>query len=76
MEPHHPTPNGVPHLSKRQTEVIRLLAEDRTAKQIGDLLGISAKTVEFHRHLIKQRLDVAGTAGIVRYAIRAGLIDG
>jgi DNA-binding CsgD family transcriptional regulator len=75
MKPTRTAPNGVPHLCARQTEIVRLIAEDQTAKQIGDVLGISPKTVEFHRHLIKQRLDVAGTAGIVRYAIRLGLVQ-
>jgi len=51
-----------------------LIAEDLTAKEIGDRLEISAKTVEFHRDLIKKRLGGVGTAGIVRYAIKAGLI--
>jgi DNA-binding CsgD family transcriptional regulator len=48
-----------------------LLAEDLTSKGIGHRLGISAKTVDFHRDLIKKRLQVVGIAGIVRYAIKA-----
>jgi two-component system response regulator NreC len=70
-----PPPNGVPHLSQRQKEIVMLIGEDLTAKEIGRRVGISEKTVEFHRHLIKKRLDVAGTAGIVRYAIKSGLIE-
>lgn len=62
-------------LTPRQRQIVTLIADDLTAKEIGDRLGISPKTVEFHRILIRQRLDVTGTAGIVRYAIRAGLIQ-
>jgi DNA-binding CsgD family transcriptional regulator len=75
VEPTPPALNGIPHLSTRQKQIILLISEDLTAKEIGERLGISAKTVEFHRTLIRQRLEVAGTAGIVRYAIRAGLVD-
>ena len=75
MEAVTASPNGIPTLTKRQREIIALIAEDLTAKEIGDRMGISPKTVEFHRNLIRQRLGVVGTAGIVRYAIRTGLIQ-
>jgi DNA-binding CsgD family transcriptional regulator len=65
--------NGV--LSPRQQEVVKLIAEDLTAKEIAARLCITEKTVEFHRDHIKQRLSVSGTAGITRYAIRYGIID-
>ena len=68
------SPNGASHLTPRQKQIAMLIAEDLTAKEIGDRLEISAKTVEFHRDLIKKRLGGVGTAGIVRYAIKAGLI--
>jgi DNA-binding CsgD family transcriptional regulator len=66
---------STPHLTARQKQIINLIAEDMTAKQIGARLQISPKTVEFHRDIIKTRLGVVGTAGIVRYAIRAGLLE-
>jgi DNA-binding CsgD family transcriptional regulator len=69
------SPNGVAHISLRQQQIVKLIADDLTAKEIGTRLGISPKTVEFHRVLIKKQLEVTGTAGIVRYAIRTGLID-
>jgi DNA-binding CsgD family transcriptional regulator len=69
------SPNGFPHLTPRQQQVVMLIAEDLSAKEIGKRVGISAKTAEYHRDLIKQRLGVAGTAGIVRYAIKSGLIE-
>ena len=62
-------------LTDREREIVRLTAEDLTEKEIGFKLGISAKTVEFHRQSIRKRLGVAGIAGIIRYAIRNGLIE-
>ena len=70
-----PSSDGVPHLSQRQKEIVMLIAEDLTAKEIGERIGISAKTVDFHRELIRKKLGVVGTAGIVRYAIKSGLIQ-
>jgi DNA-binding CsgD family transcriptional regulator len=67
--------NGFPSLTPRQEQIVVLIAEDLTAKEIGERLGISPKTVAFHREIIKKQLEVTGTAGIVRYAIRTGLID-
>ena len=73
MEPYRISPDGL--LTSRQKEIVSFIAEDLTAKEIGERLGISAKTVEFHRTLIRERLEVRGTAGIVRYAIRTGLVQ-
>ena len=56
-------------------KIVRLIAEDLTAKEIGFKLGISVKTVEFHRQSIRKRLGVAGITGIIRYAIRNRLIE-
>lgn len=61
-------------LSPRQKQIVTLIAADLTAKEIADRLRLSPKTVEFHKDLIRHRLEVKGTAGIVRYAIRTGLI--
>lgn len=74
MEPAPISPDGTNHLTKRQKQIVTLIAEDLTAKEIGERMGISYQTVEFHRFLFRQRLGVTGTAGIVRYAIRTGLI--
>ena len=73
--PNGSTPNGVPRLTARQNDVVELISDDLTSSEIAERLGISRKTVEFHRALIKERLDVTGTAGIVRYAIRTGLVQ-
>ena len=62
-------------LSPRQRQVLPLIAQGKTTKQIGQILGISAKTVESHRALLMERLDIHDVAGLVRFAIIVGLID-
>jgi DNA-binding NarL/FixJ family response regulator len=62
-------------LSPRQREVLRLIAEGRTTKQIAAEFGISVKTVETHRAQLMERLNIRDVAGLVRYAILVGLID-
>jgi DNA-binding NarL/FixJ family response regulator len=62
-------------LSPRQREVLRLIAEGRTTKQIAQQLEISVKTVESHRAQLMERLDIHDVAGLVRYAITVGLIQ-
>ena len=63
------------NLSPRQREVLRLIAEGRTTKQIAQTLEISVKTVETHRSQLMERLDIHDVAGLVRYAIIVGLIN-
>jgi len=63
------------NLSPRQREVLRMIAEGRTTKQIAQLLEISVKTVETHRSQLMERLDIHDVAGLVRYAISVGLIN-
>jgi DNA-binding NarL/FixJ family response regulator len=62
-------------LSPRQREVLRLIAEGKTTKQIAQMLGISVKTVETHRAQLMERLGIHDVAGLVRYAIIVGLIE-
>lgn len=62
-------------LSPRQREVLRLIAEGKTTKQIAQLLEISVKTVETHRAQLMERLGIHEVAGLVRYAIIVGLIE-
>ncbi len=63
-------------LSKQETEVARLIAEDLHTDQIAEELGLSSSTVETYRTRIHKKLGTHGTAGIVRFAIRSGLVDG
>ena len=62
-------------LSHREREVLQLVAEGKTTKEIASVLGISVKTVESHRTRIMAKLNIHETAGLVRYAIRQGLIQ-
>jgi DNA-binding NarL/FixJ family response regulator len=62
-------------LSPRQREILQLIAEGRTTKEIAFLLNVSAKTVETHRSQLMERLDIHDVAGLVRYAIRQGLVS-
>jgi DNA-binding NarL/FixJ family response regulator len=61
-------------LTPRERQVLQLIAEGETAKGMANLLGISVKTAEAHRARIMQKLEISGTAGLVRYAIRRGLV--
>jgi DNA-binding NarL/FixJ family response regulator len=60
-------------LTPRQREILQLLAESKSTKEIAHLLGVSVKTVETHRAQIMDRLDIHDLPGLVKYAIRAGL---
>jgi DNA-binding NarL/FixJ family response regulator len=60
-------------LTARQREVLQLIAEGRTTKEIALLLQISVKTAEAHRAQLMERLDIHDVSGLVRFAIRAGL---
>jgi len=62
-------------LTRRQREILQLIAEGKSLKEIAKRLNLSVKTVESHRTLLKIRLDIHDTAGLVRYAIRHGIIS-
>ncbi len=62
-------------LSPREREVLRLIAGGQTTKEVAARLQISVKTAEGYRESIGEKLQVHGTAGLVRYAIRTGLIS-
>lgn len=61
-------------LTSRQVQILRLIAESRTTKEIGKQLGISPKTVEFHRAQLMQRLGLHDIASLTRYATEKGLL--
>ena len=65
-----PTP-----LTPRQREILQLVAEGKTTREIASILSISAKTVETHRAQLMERLEIHDLPGLVRYAIRVGLIS-
>ena len=61
-------------LTSRQREILQLIAEGRTTKDIARMLELSVKTVEMHRAQLMDRLGIHDLAGLVRYAIRSGLV--
>ena len=61
-------------LTARQREVLQLIAEGKSAKEIGTSLGISSKTAEFHRGSIMDELGLRTTAELTRYAISVGIV--
>jgi two-component system, NarL family, response regulator NreC len=66
-------PNG--QLSVRERQVLQLVGEGHSTKKIAALLGISVKTADTHRTKVMVKLDIHQTAGLVRYAIRNGMIE-
>jgi DNA-binding NarL/FixJ family response regulator len=61
-------------LTDRQREILQLIAEGETTKGIALLLKISAKTVEYHRAQLMERLNIFDLAGLVRFAMRTGVV--
>ncbi|MDB5389107.1 MAG: LuxR family transcriptional regulator [Planctomycetaceae bacterium] len=62
-------------LTERQREVLQLIAEGKSTKEVASILEVSVKTIKTHRAQLMKRLDVHDIAGLVRYAIRAGLVQ-
>lgn len=66
--------NSLP-LTTRQREVLQLIAEGRSTREIADDLSLSVKTIETHRAQIMDKLGIRDIAGLTRYAIRVGIVD-
>jgi DNA-binding NarL/FixJ family response regulator len=67
-------PTSLDRLTPRQREILQLIAEGHTTKKIAQVLSISVKTVETHRSQLMEQLDIHDVAGLVRYAIRMGMV--
>ena len=67
--------SGLERLTQRQREIVQLIAEGNTNSEIANALTISLKTVETHRSALMARLDIHDVAGLVRYAVRTGLVE-
>jgi DNA-binding NarL/FixJ family response regulator len=65
---------GMSHLSDRQREVLQLLAEGRTMKEIARILKITPRTVAFHKYGIMEDLGIKSSAGLVQYAVKHGIV--
>lgn len=70
-----PAPLREDSLTTREREVLQLVAEGKTTKEISAILGVSVKTADAHRTRLMQKLDIHDIAGLTRYAIRQGLIQ-
>ena len=62
-------------LTARERQVLQLIAEGKSTKEIASLLGVSVKTAESHRSRLMQKLDIHETASLVRYAVKRGLVQ-
>jgi len=62
-------------LPPRQREILQLIAEGRSTKEIAGVLEVSVKTIETHRARLMERLDIHDVPGLVRFAIRSGLVS-
>ena len=62
-------------LTSRERQVLQLIAEGKSTKEIASLLGVSVKTAESHRSRLMQKLDIHETASLVRYAVKRGLVQ-
>lgn len=68
-------PSGISALTDREREVLQLVAEGQSSKEIAAILGISLKTVDSHRSNLMDKLEIHKVAGLVRFAIRSGLVE-
>jgi DNA-binding NarL/FixJ family response regulator len=71
----HSGSDALTQLTPRQRQILQLIAEGQSSRQIALRLGCSSKTVESHRASLMQRLDIHAVAGLVRFAIRNGLVS-
>lgn len=70
-----PEPDPLAGLTSRQREILQLIAEGRSTKEMAAALDVSVKTVETHRAQLMDRLDIRDVPGLVRFAIRTGLVS-
>ncbi len=68
-------PTSFEKLTSRQRQILQLIAQGQTTKHIAETLQISIKTAETHRTQLMEQLDIHDIAGLVRYAVKMGLID-
>jgi DNA-binding NarL/FixJ family response regulator len=74
-EARSPAEDPTSRLTTRQREVLQLLAEGRSAKEIAAVLGVSARTVEFHKYRMMETLSVKTSAELIQFAIKHGIIS-
>jgi DNA-binding CsgD family transcriptional regulator len=69
----HPPGNG--DLTEREKEILKLIAEGMTSRQIAAHLSLSVSTINIHRASLKRKLNIHDVAGLVKYALRTNLTD-
>jgi DNA-binding NarL/FixJ family response regulator len=67
--------DSVASLTPRQREILQLLVEGRSAKEIGAALAVSARTVEFHKYQMMEKLDLHTNAELVHFALKHGIVE-
>jgi len=70
----HQQPGKAPQLTQRQREILQLLTEGYSAKEIAHMLNISPRTVEFHKYNLMSKLNLKSVSALVQYAIKHGFI--
>jgi DNA-binding NarL/FixJ family response regulator len=70
-----PTEVEAPTVTPRQKEILQLMAEGKSAKEMASVLGISARTVEFHKYKLMESLGLKTSAELVHYAIKSGIVS-
>lgn len=66
---------SVPELTTRQREVLQLLAEGRSMKEVGDILNVAPRTVAFHKYRMMEQLRLRTSAELVQFAVRQGVVS-
>jgi DNA-binding NarL/FixJ family response regulator len=69
------SPSGLAVLTDREREVLQLIAEGLSSKEIAAMLGVSLKTIDSHRSNLMEKLEIHKVSGLVRFAIRTGLVE-
>ena len=69
-----PGDNPAATLTPRQREILQLLAEGKSAKEIAALLSLSARTVEDHKYRLMEQLHIENSAELIHFAIKHGLV--
>ncbi len=75
MKSHSTDPNSLETLSSREQEILRLVAEGKTSREIAERLCISPKTVDTYRSRLMRKIGVENLAALVKFAIQNGLIS-
>jgi DNA-binding NarL/FixJ family response regulator len=74
LNPHRTEPRAKNRLTPREREVVQLLAEGKTSKEVAVALNLSVKTTETHRTNIMRKLDLHSVADLTLYAVRNGIV--